>query len=110
MNTTWCKLASGSWGLKIVGTDEELAALVVGAPLKVARQDGTSSMETPTAISLFPGYAQASIVAKPKAAATTRPVTASRRSNWRPCGYPGCSPSYCDECDGVGYRSGRGGY
>lgn len=26
----------------------------------------------------------------------------ARRANWRPCGYPGCSPSYCDECDGKG--------
>ena len=37
------------------------------------------------------------------------PVNANRtapprqaRSGWRPCGYPGCSPSYCDECDGEG--------
>lgn len=21
---------------------------------------------------------------------------------WRPCGYPGCSRAYCDECDGEG--------
>lgn len=33
----------------------------------------------------------------------------NRRDSWRPCGYPGCSPAYCDECDGVGYRAGRGG-
>jgi hypothetical protein len=26
----------------------------------------------------------------------------SYRRSWRPCGYPGCSPSYCDECDGEG--------
>ena len=26
---------------------------------------------------------------------------------WRPCGYPGCNPGYCDECDGKG--AGRGG-
>ena len=24
------------------------------------------------------------------------------RAGWRPCGYPGCSPHYCDECDGKG--------
>lgn len=27
-----------------------------------------------------------------------------RPRNWRPCGYPGCSPNFCDECDGEGYR------
>ena len=26
----------------------------------------------------------------------------ARRPGWRPCGYPGCSPHYCDECDGKG--------
>lgn len=26
------------------------------------------------------------------------PSAASRRRNWRPCGYPGCSPNWCDEC------------
>lgn len=30
-------------------------------------------------------------------------VTPTKRSNWRPCGYPGCSPNFCDECDGEGY-------
>lgn len=31
-----------------------------------------------------------------------------RYSNWRPCGYPGCSPTYCDECNGEGYRPAGG--
>jgi hypothetical protein len=26
----------------------------------------------------------------------------ARRPGWHPCGYPGCSPHYCDECDGKG--------
>lgn len=26
----------------------------------------------------------------------------SGRRGWKPCGYPGCSPRYCDECDGAG--------
>ncbi len=34
-------------------------------------------------------------------AAVPSPRTAPRRP-WRPCGYPGCSPRYCDECDGEG--------
>ena len=32
-------------------------------------------------------------------AAPSRPA---RRPGWRPCGYPGCNPGYCDECDGQG--------
>lgn len=24
------------------------------------------------------------------------------KPGWKPCGYPGCHPSYCDECDGEG--------
>jgi hypothetical protein len=34
------------------------------------------------------------------------PSRPSRPSGWRPCGYPGCNPTYCDECDGKG----AGGY
>lgn len=30
---------------------------------------------------------------------------AAPRRDWQPCGYPGCSPSYCDECDGKGRRA-----
>ena len=26
------------------------------------------------------------------------------RRAWRPCGYPGCNPTHCDECDGEGAR------
>lgn len=33
--------------------------------------------------------------------AARRPGVARSRS-WHPCGYPGCSPSHCDECDGRG--------
>ena len=33
-------------------------------------------------------------------AAPVKPVV--RKRNWRPCGYPGCNPTQCDECDGEG--------
>ena len=29
-------------------------------------------------------------------------VPARRHRGWRPCGYPGCHPAHCDECDGRG--------
>mgnify|MGYP001203854126 CR=1 FL=1 len=41
------------------------------------------------------------------APAATTPPRSNTRRNWRPCGYPGCNPNYCDECDGEGYSSGR---
>ena len=28
---------------------------------------------------------------------------------WRPCGYPGCQPGLCDDCDGEGWKPRRGG-
>ena len=31
-----------------------------------------------------------------------RPAAPSRPAGWYPCGYPGCCPTYCDECDGKG--------
>ena len=37
--------------------------------------------------------------------ATTAPSRSTRTSrprSFRPCGYPGCNPGYCDECDGAG--------
>jgi hypothetical protein len=34
-------------------------------------------------------------------AARSAPRPTSRRP-WRPCGYPGCNQSHCDECDGEG--------
>jgi len=44
---------------------------------------------------------------------TSTPIKATRyatrapaRRNFVPCGYPGCNPGYCDECDGEG-RYGR---
>lgn len=38
-----------------------------------------------------------------------RPTGTARRPGWRPCGYPGCSPAYCDECDGRGAGRAYGG-
>lgn len=45
-------------------------------------------------------------------AQTISTATSTPRRGWRPCGYPGCSPQYCDECDGeglvLGYRRSGG--
>lgn len=61
-----------------------------------------------------PGASRHEACAKGEAAPAVAPsagraVSSGRhvRRGWRPCGYPGCSPQYCDECDGDGYRAGR---
>ena len=43
-------------------------------------------------------------VSSVRAAAPRIATTSPRGRRWQPCGYPGCSPSYCDECDGEGNR------
>lgn len=91
---TFSKLRSGAWGLR---SEVELAP---GAVVTVTRRDGSTS-EQVVANLVFAGggvylYATAD-------RATNRP--AARRatsSRWRPCGYPGCNPSHCDECEGYG--------
>jgi hypothetical protein len=44
------------------------------------------------------------LVGAPRAPRAPRAHGAVRRAGWRPCGYPGCSPGHCDECDGEGWR------
>jgi hypothetical protein len=44
------------------------------------------------------------------APAPAKPPARKVRANWAPCGYPGCNPNYCDECDGDGYRPYRRGH
>jgi len=39
--------------------------------------------------------------------AGTAPKRPAGRPGWAPCGYPGCNPGYCDECDGEGMRRDR---
>lgn len=36
-----------------------------------------------------------------------RPSPTASRRPFRPCGYPGCNPHNCDQCDGAGYSDGR---
>jgi hypothetical protein len=31
-----------------------------------------------------------------------RPAYVRTDRAWRPCGYPGCTRTHCDECDGQG--------
>jgi hypothetical protein len=50
-----------------------------------------------------PGLVQR--IAGPSVASTVRAATTPHPTShrpWRPCGYPGCCPAHCDECDGEG--------
>lgn len=52
--------------------------------------------------------AQALVRPRPSRSTTPKPANPTYRApvrltrKFRPCGYPGCTPGFCDECDGVG--------
>ena len=52
--------------------------------------------EVPQSVANLPGCAYSRTTPARVAVRTTR--APSRRDEWRPCGYPGCSPAHCDEC------------
>jgi hypothetical protein len=95
-NTTYTKLRSGEWGVRVEGAKPS-----IGATVHVTKRDGTAKTETIGAI-VWSGEG----VTLCAVASTARPTASRRTGAWRPCGYPGCSPGYCDDCDGAG--AGRG--
>lgn len=94
---TWTKLKSGEWGLRAT------EALVEGATTTVAKKDGSTSTAVVGKL-VWQGNGAFLYGTGPKPAAEQKAPAArpAARRNWRPCGYPGCCPSYCDECDGEG--------
>jgi hypothetical protein len=99
METTYAKLRNGSWGLKGLNLSD-------GALVTVVKRDGSSKSERVGRI-LWRGQDGACLacIAEPVRVQSERRggfQGRRSRSNWRPCGYPGCSPSYCDERDGEG--------
>jgi hypothetical protein len=99
---TYTKLRTGEWGVRIVGK-----APIVGQAVKVQKRDGETKEETIGGIVWSGGGV---VICSITRAATSggkvsnggRYGTARGRRSWRPCGYPGCSQDYCDECDGEG--------
>jgi hypothetical protein len=75
----------------------EARALVDGAPAPVSKVPASGLCSCGRRIT--GNYAQCYTCANPG--------QGYRGRKWSPCGYPGCSPHYCDECDGEGYRPGR---
>ncbi len=96
MATTYAQLRDKTWGVR------STEVLEPGQRVTVTKKSGERKTETINRIVWTGnGIWLASVVAQ--RSESSRP----RRRNWQPCGYPGCNPNYCDECDGEGYRPGR---
>lgn len=105
---SYTKLRDGSWGVRVEGK------ATVGMSVDVTKRDGSVKRETVSAVK-WTGQDRdtgrdvsiCAVVpsARPSPPASPRPAQYAKpaaRRNWRPCGYPGCNPAYCDECDGQG--------
>ncbi len=112
----FAKLDNGDWGIT---SDQPLSN---GQRVGVERKDGRIVPGTVGRVLSRPnaqGRVLATFVSDDRpapAASETKPAEpaphalvgdvlvgdAYRRRRWRPCGYPGCSRTHCDECDGFG--------
>lgn len=103
---TYSKLRDDSWGIRCA------SEVKPGDVVLVEKRDGTKKNETVKAV-VWSGNGVWLCSVEPKARAsseepTSAPVQAAkprasgRPTGWRPCGYPGCNPNHCDDCDGKG--------
>lgn len=105
---TWSKLKSGEWGLRLPHDNAHPGDVVT-----VHRKDGTTSSEKlGTRVAGGPGWSLWAVAPKDAAAPAPErkaaPVKPKVRKGWQACGYPGCSPDHCDECEGEGRVYGGG--
>jgi hypothetical protein len=111
MKVTFTRLNNGHWGLR---SD---APLSEGSTVAVTKRDGSMSDATVGRL-LWQGdgvHLYASVLARapriagpgPGVLNTAQRKRADAKRAFRPCGYPGCSPGFCDECDGKGARAGE---
>jgi hypothetical protein len=107
---TYSKLRDDSWGIRCT------TEVKPGDVVLVEKRDGTKKNEVvKTIVWQGQGVWLCSVEPKAKSATETTPAmaqtslprTSGRPAGWRPCGYPGCNPNYCDECDGMGAGRGR---
>lgn len=102
MQASFTKLRSGDWGIRVTGGVPEAGQSVV-----VAKRDGSSdTVSVDRVVWSGEGVALCAIVRRAKG--RSGGYYSQRASRYRPCGYPGCSPGYCDECDGEGAGAGGG--
>jgi len=98
MQATFTKLRSGDWGVRVEG-----AVPATGASITVAKRDGSrDTVVVERVLWTGDGVALCAIQRRASGGGARSSGAARRPRSWRPCGYPGCSPSYCDECDGEG--------
>ena len=90
---TFTKLKTGNWGIRATSRVAE------GDRVEVRKKDGSTKVETVAKIVWTDGSSVwLCAIGTPEAKSSPR----ARR--FVPCGYPGCSQDYCDECDGEGAR------
>lgn len=107
-HATFRKLFDGTWGIRVPGT------ATAGDQVFVRKASGEVKLETVAGVVSTDGTTTLCRIAR-DTAQQPRPVTriaqqrgayaASKRRGrpFRPCGYPGCNPNFCDECDGKGF-------
>ena len=96
---TWSRLRDGGWGLRVTGP------VGSGSRVTARRADGTTSVEVVGRVIWRGDGVTLATVQAPARPSGGGGYARSRSRRWAPCGYPGCSPSYCDECDGGGRYS-----
>lgn len=101
------KLSSGAWGARPPVTGGPVAIGEIVTIRTAAGKEWQAKVTgTDGGLLVTVSMDRAPAAAAPRyTPAATRSST--RPAGWRPCGYPGCNPGYCDECDGEGYRAGR---
>jgi hypothetical protein len=104
---TWAKGKQGDWLARI-----QSDGVAIGDALVIVSRDGRETQGSVSRI-VWSGRSDdgravtLAAFSQPERAAQPRRAVRGVRPNWQPCGYPGCHPGYCDECDGEGYRNGR---
>ena len=94
-NATPTKLRTGAWGARTQGPVSK------GDEIRITTRSGKSWTATVTEVVWTDGkVAVCATESSPKSAPAV--AAAPRRRRFVPCGYPGCHPSHCDECDGEG--------
>jgi len=73
-----------------------------GTRAKLSFQDGTKEFWVDAALVGPPLVADADRGRAKRGRGRKSCHVCGRRHRFEPCGYPGCNPMYCDECDGGG--------
>lgn len=104
MAITYTKLKrEDAWGLRAT------EALAPGAHVAVTKKDGKTKTEVVGKLAWKSEDGTVFLYTIEQAGGgAPRSSSGQQRSRrpWAPCGYPGCNPNYCDECDGRGYVGG----